>query len=101
MTVDQLRLGTRLTSDLIYAGDTLAVTASAAVEVKTVAAKTKSTAVQTTSQSPAQASYKLQMKGRTFTMEATAYTASCEGCSGVTTKWDRFTCKSKFKSNFR
>ena len=84
VTVDQLMAWNGLTSDLIYAGDTLAVTASTAVEVKKVAAETKLTAVQTTSQSQASIQTPDEVV-QTFTMEATAYTASCAGCSGVTT----------------
>lgn len=71
VTVEQLMAWNGLTSDLIYAGDILAVSPSATPEKQAVAQ------VNTNVSSPE------QVVG-TYTMEATAYTAYCTGCSGVT-----------------
>ena len=83
VTVDELTVWNELSSDLILAGETLAVTGPAVTkkatpqQSQTKVANTKSTSAQTTS---AQSSNEV----KTLTMEATAYTAYCEGCSGVT-----------------
>lgn len=69
ITVEQLRSWNGLSSDLIYAGDTLVVTASTV---------TASASPQPVSTDTSQASV------GTYTMEATAYTAYCTGCSGTT-----------------
>ncbi|MER2108908.1 MAG: LysM peptidoglycan-binding domain-containing protein [Solibacillus sp.] len=63
VTVEQLIAWNGLTSDLIYVDDTLAVSPSAAVKANTAVSE--------------------QVAG-TYTMEATAYTAYCTGCSGIT-----------------
>lgn len=81
VTVDELSVWNELSSDLILAGETLAVTGQAvtkkATQQQSKSANTKLASAQTTS---AQSSNEV----KTFTMEATAYTAYCEGCSGVT-----------------
>lgn len=68
ITVEQLIAWNGLTSDLIYTGDTLLLSPSAVVEKRSVA--------------PVSAAPE-QLVG-TYTMEATAYTAYCTGCSGIT-----------------
>lgn len=85
VTVDELTVLNELSSDLIVAGETLAVTGSAVTKKETQqqsksqtkTANKKSASAQTTSTQPTN-------EGKTLTMEATAYTAYCEGCSGVT-----------------
>lgn len=66
VTVQQLKTWNKLTSDLIKINQTLKTTGTAAV-------KTAQTA-----KAPATAAYK-EIK-----VNATAYTASCKGCSGIT-----------------
>ena len=83
VTVDELTAWNELPSDLILAGETLAVTGPAVTkkttqqQSQTKTANTKSTSTQTASKQPTN-------EEKTLTMEATAYTAFCEGCSGVT-----------------
>ncbi|WP_155592543.1 3D domain-containing protein [Lysinibacillus cavernae] len=83
VTVDELKTWNNLASDLIFVGESLAIKASSAkpkpktsegtASTKTVTtAKTKPTSAPTTG------------SGKTLTMRATAYTAYCEGCSGIT-----------------
>ena len=68
VTIADLQAWNNLSSDLIYVGDTIAVKASAA----------KSTP-STVAISPSESDY-----GEEYTMRATAYTAYCTGCSGIT-----------------
>ena len=88
--VDDLKEWNNLTSDLILVGETLAVKASAAKPktAKTIAQKpaTKqaSTKTATTKQATTTASAPASQNGQTYTMRATAYTAYCKGCSGIT-----------------
>lgn len=75
VTVEDLKEWNNLTSDLILTGDTLAIDASAAKPKtqQTIAdniTKPVTTTVNTASD--------------IYTMRATAYTAYCEGCSGIT-----------------
>ena len=80
-TVEQLEKWNGLSSDLIYAGDTLVISKSmeevATNEVKSISSEIVRTQ---TPIKPAPA----PDTGRTMTVEATAYTAYCEGCSGTT-----------------
>jgi len=82
LTVDELKAWNNLATDLILAGESLAIKASAAKpKPKTserVATKASSTAKTKPVSTPTNGS------GRTLTMRATAYTAYCEGCSGIT-----------------
>ena len=77
-TVDQLQKWNNINSDLIYPGDSITVSGPqqeyAKSEVKSATGGTE--AKTTTSAAPD--------TGRTLTVEATAYTAYCEGCSGTT-----------------
>ncbi|MEY9980170.1 3D domain-containing protein [Lysinibacillus sp. RC79] len=87
VSVEELKEWNNLSSDLIYVGESLAIKASAAKpktsesktnKVATTSSKKKVTTSSTNSVSaPANA-------GKTLTMRATAYTAYCEGCSGIT-----------------
>lgn len=72
VSVEQLMSWNGLTSDLIYAGDTLALGATQAKNVQVASA------------APVAATASQQQVVRTYTMEATAYTAYCTGCSGTT-----------------
>ena len=77
-TVDQLQEWNNINSDLIYPGDSIAVNGPeqeyTKSEVKSASGGTQEKA--STSSAPD--------TGRTMTVEATAYTAYCEGCSGTT-----------------
>ena len=102
-SVEQLLRWNNLSSDLIYAGDTLAVTPEAgkvrmeseeAVQENVQQAPATSTNKQSaqstqksnaTQQSQKPATTKEPVSsGKTLTMSATAYTAYCTGCSGIT-----------------
>ncbi|EON73774.1 LysM peptidoglycan-binding and 3D domain-containing protein [Lysinibacillus sphaericus] len=84
VTVEELKEWNNLSSDGIYAGELLAIKASAAKPKTAVstykkpAATSAATSTTTAKSAPANAS------GQTYTMRATAYTAYCEGCSGIT-----------------
>jgi N-acetylmuramoyl-L-alanine amidase len=108
-SVEQLLRWNNLSSDLIYAGETLAVSEAAgkvrmqaeaeeqekqaasqqtkpATQPKTSQAQSKQQATssqQAQAKQPA-ASQAPATAAKTFTMSATAYTAYCTGCSGVT-----------------
>jgi 3D (Asp-Asp-Asp) domain-containing protein len=76
ISVDSLKSINGLASNMIYPGDALSTSGSA--KAAPAAAQTQQSAepVQTTSASAPQ--------GNTIAMTATAYTADCAGCSGVT-----------------
>ncbi len=83
VTVDDLKKWNHLASDLILAGESLAIKASAAkpapkTSVGIASAKPATSAKTKPASAPATGS------GKTLTMRATAYTAYCEGCSGIT-----------------
>lgn len=87
VSVEELKEWNNLSSDLIYVGETLAIKASSA-KLKTAENKTKKVAttiskkkVTTSSTNSVSAPANT---GKTLTMRATAYTAYCEGCSGIT-----------------
>ncbi|MFC3040512.1 LysM peptidoglycan-binding domain-containing protein [Virgibacillus xinjiangensis] len=102
VTVSDLKAWNNLSSDLIYTGEQLAVNGEAAttepqvVEQHTeTAAKAEpteetETAEVNTQKTEAEAAPKQekpasnQAEGQTLTVESTAYTAGCAGCSGVT-----------------
>lgn len=79
VTVEQLMNWNGLSSDLIFAGEQLVVDGDAAIE-KSVPV-TKAQAKKATQ--PAKEQSTGEVAG-TYTMEATAYTAFCTGCSGTT-----------------
>ncbi|MFJ7668689.1 3D domain-containing protein [Lysinibacillus sp. NPDC097195] len=81
--VDDLQEWNNLSSDLIFVGETLAVKASAAKPkpTKSIASAAKKT---TTKPVTKAVSAPTNKDGQTYTMRATAYTAYCEGCSGIT-----------------
>lgn len=84
-TVEQLEKWNGLSSDLIYAGDTLVISKPmeevATNEVKSAPREKIQTQTQNFVKS---APTPAPDTGRTMTVEATAYTAYCEGCSGTT-----------------
>lgn len=79
VTVAELKEWNNLTSDLIFTDETLAIKASAAKPKSSVSAnkpsnnKTKKVTIAPTNTT-----------GQSYTMRATAYTAYCTGCSGIT-----------------
>lgn len=96
VTVAQLQAWNGLNSDLIYAGETLSLSGSSKEVAVATQAKTQDTSQkQQASSAPTVASvtpvHSTQTQSapsnvaRTMTVEATAYTAFCNGCSGVTT----------------
>ncbi|KOP71422.1 peptidoglycan-binding protein [Lysinibacillus sp. FJAT-14745] len=87
VSVEELKEWNNLPSDLIYVGESLAIKASAA-KPKTSESKTKKVATTSSKKkvttSSANAVSAPANTGKTLTMRATAYTAYCEGCSGIT-----------------
>ena len=83
VTVDELKTWNNLASDLILAGESLAIKASAA-KPKPKASEGIASAKPATSAQTKPASAPATGSGKTLTMRATAYTAYCEGCSGIT-----------------
>ncbi len=87
VTVDELKAWNNLGSDLILAGESLAIKASAAKPKPKTSegiAAAKPATTTTTKPASAPASAPATGSGKTLTMRATAYTAYCEGCSGIT-----------------
>lgn len=89
ITVDQLQEWNDLNSNMIYAGDILAVSGPleevAASEVKSASGEARwaQPQPQPEIESPKYSGTEPN-EGKTMTVEATAYTAYCEGCSGTT-----------------
>lgn len=83
VTVDELMKWNDLTSDLINIGDQLVINESS-TEGKTDVAKEKTQSKKQTKETKASSEKSTKASEKTFTMEATAYTASCDGCSGIT-----------------
>ncbi|MFJ7951493.1 3D domain-containing protein [Lysinibacillus sp. NPDC096418] len=81
VTVGDLKAWNDLSSDLIYTNETLAVKEAAA---KALPAKTKRSTVARSTSKVTPSSKPASASGQTYTMRATAYTAYCEGCSGIT-----------------
>mgnify|MGYP003530874869 CR=1 FL=1 len=81
MTVNQLMTNNQLTSDLIKPGDKLVLDGAKVIQPK-VSAATTTTSV--TSNAPTADSKTPAAVEKELTMTATAYTASCAGCSGIT-----------------
>ncbi|MEA0562130.1 MULTISPECIES: LysM peptidoglycan-binding and 3D domain-containing protein [Lysinibacillus] len=83
VTVDELKAWNNLASDLILAGESLAIKASAAKPKPKTSEGTAPTKTVATTKTKA-VSAPSNSSGKTLTMRATAYTAYCEGCSGIT-----------------
>jgi N-acetylmuramoyl-L-alanine amidase len=87
VSVEELKEWNNLPSDRIYVGETIAIKASAAKpktfenKIKSVATTSSKKKVTTSSTDSVSAPANT---GKTLTMRATAYTAYCEGCSGIT-----------------
>lgn len=81
MTVNQLMTNNQLTSDLIKPGDKLVLDGAKVIQPK-VSAATTTTSV--TSNAPTADTKTPASVEKELTMTATAYTASCAGCSGIT-----------------
>lgn len=87
ISVEELKEWNNLSSDLIYVGESLAIKESAA---KPKTSKSRTSKVATTSSKKKVATSSTNSvsapanTGKTLTMRATAYTAYCEGCSGIT-----------------
>ncbi len=84
VTVEELKEWNNLSSDWIYAGELLAIKASAAKPKTAVSTYTKPAATSAATSATKPASAPANASGQTYTMRATAYTAYCEGCSGIT-----------------
>ena len=92
VSVEQLQAWNGLHSDLIYAGETLSisgpskeVTASKAKKARVASAsKTRVASTSAPAASTSATSVPTSNVARTMTVEATAYTAYCTGCSGTT-----------------
>ncbi|MET1032377.1 LysM peptidoglycan-binding domain-containing protein [Domibacillus tundrae] len=77
ISVDSLKSINGLSSNMIYPGDQLSTNGSAAPAQA-------ASAPQSTQATPEPAQTSSAPQGKTLTMTATAYTAECAGCSGVT-----------------
>ncbi|TQR16527.1 LysM peptidoglycan-binding and 3D domain-containing protein [Psychrobacillus soli] len=89
LSVDELMERNQLTSDLIHPGDELVIEGTKKVEQKVSAASLPSTSVsnataKTSAPAAAKQSVPAASTAKELTVTSTAYTATCEGCSGVT-----------------
>lgn len=88
ISVDELMVRNQLTSDLIQPGDELIIEGTKKVERKVSAAALPvanvSNAPAKTSVPAAKPSAPVASTAKELTVTSTAYTASCEGCSGIT-----------------
>lgn len=80
LSVQSLKAINGLSSDRIYAGDKLSLSG----KVKGVSASRPAASKAEAAAAPAPAPAKQAPQGKTISVEATAYTAKCTGCSGVT-----------------
>ncbi len=83
VSVEELKEWNNLASDLIYVGESLAIKASAA-KPKTSENRTREVATTTSKKKVTTSSTNPASTSKTLTMRATAYTAYCDGCSGIT-----------------
>ncbi|MFJ8066643.1 LysM peptidoglycan-binding domain-containing protein [Psychrobacillus sp. NPDC096426] len=89
LSVDELMERNQLTSDLIHPGDELVIEGTKKVERKVSAASLPSvnvsnTTAENTAPVAAKTSAPVASTAKELTVTSTAYTANCEGCSGVT-----------------
>ncbi|MBK3495558.1 LysM peptidoglycan-binding domain-containing protein [Viridibacillus sp. YIM B01967] len=84
VTVENLMTWNKLSSDLIFADDKLALSATATSDITQVQQTPATHTKQTPATSTQAATATSQQAGKTMTVRATAYTAYCSGCSGVT-----------------
>lgn len=83
-SVKQLQEWNDLSSDLIYAGEALTVSGPAPVNEQTIQQEVVSYSPPVVKSAPVETTSAPANAGRTMTVEATAYTAYCDGCSGTT-----------------
>ena len=88
VTVAKLKDWNKLTSDVIHPGNVLAIngtveSSNQSAEKKPVENTSTETKAEAT-KAPVQEQKQEQTSGQEITVEATAYTAYCEGCSGIT-----------------
>lgn len=93
LSVDELMEQNQLTSDLIFPGDKLVLEGTRAMQVKgsstsQPSTSTPETTTNTTTKTPAKASTNTSSPTasnvKEISVASTAYTASCDGCSGIT-----------------
>ncbi|TGB04612.1 LysM peptidoglycan-binding and 3D domain-containing protein [Halobacillus salinus] len=93
VSVNQLMSANNLSSTLIYPGDRLVMSGQASAEVQSNSPTKKASAPKKSSSNEKKSTVKSSSTNEpsrsseavhTFTAEATAYTAFCNGCSGVT-----------------
>lgn len=83
LSVDELMKRNQLTSDLIQPGDELVIDGTKKVERKVSTASLPVANVSTAPATP-KPSAPVASTAKELTVTSTAYTASCEGCSGIT-----------------
>lgn len=87
ISLDQLMSWNGITGHLIYPGDKLVVSGGTAISVPKApapAATTTPAPAQSTAPAQSSAPAKAPQSGKEMTVSATAYTAYCTGCSGIT-----------------
>ncbi|MCM3612171.1 LysM peptidoglycan-binding domain-containing protein [Planococcus sp. MERTA32b] len=87
ISLDQLMSWNGITGHLIYPGDKLVVSGGTAISVPKAPATSQTSApapAQSTAPAQSSAPAKAPQSGKEMTVSATAYTAFCTGCSGVT-----------------
>lgn len=92
VTVAKLKDWNKLTSDIIHPGNVLTINGTVESSnqpaekkpVENTSTETKAEAVKAPVQEQKQEQTQKQTSGQEITVEATAYTAYCEGCSGIT-----------------
>ncbi|RSD26153.1 3D domain-containing protein [Mesobacillus subterraneus] len=89
VSVNEVKEWNKLSSDIIHPGMSLAIYTDMPAEIKTKKANTAKPAATPVAAPAAQpkstpAASKPAASSKQITVEATAYTANCEGCSGIT-----------------